>query len=66
MKTLRWLVFPVLALFSAVSVPAHAYTPKVTKADIVAGGGSCAGNLCTINGRMWDCSGGGYCTLIKT
>lgn len=40
------------------------YVARVTRADIRAGGGSCAGNLCTINGKMWDCTGGGYCSTI--
>lgn len=46
---------------------AHAaYSPRVTKADIKAGGGTCASNLCTINGTMWNCSGGGYCSRIDS
>ena len=40
------------------------YVPKVTRTDIVEGGGTCAGNFCTINGRDWDCGGGGLCSLI--
>jgi hypothetical protein len=40
-----------------------AYDPRVTRKDIVDGFGSCIGTMCTINGRVWDCSGGGYCKL---
>jgi hypothetical protein len=41
------------------------YVPRVTREDIRSGGGSCAGNLCTINGTMWNCTGGGYCSVIQ-
>jgi hypothetical protein len=55
----------IAALLLAVGTSgAQAYAARVSKADIKAGGGTCAGSLCTINGTMWDCSGGGYCTRI--
>lgn len=41
------------------------YTPRVTRADILGGGGSCASSLCTAsNGSTWQCSGPGYCTYL--
>lgn len=41
------------------------YTPRVRRADILAGGGSCASSLCTAsNGTMWQCSGTGYCDYL--
>lgn len=40
------------------------YTARVTIKDIKAGFGSCVGTTCTINGRTWDCKGGGYCALV--
>lgn len=51
-------------LLSVGMAGAQAYTAKVTRADIKAGGGRCAGNLCTINGTMWYCSGSGYCQRV--
>lgn len=41
-----------------------AYLPRVTRKDLEAAGASCAGDLCSINGQMWDCRGGGYCSRI--
>lgn len=40
------------------------YVPRVTRADLRAAGASCAGNLCTLSGRSWDCTGGGLCSQI--
>jgi hypothetical protein len=40
------------------------YDPRVTIKDITAGNGTCVGTYCQINGRDWDCSGGGYCKLL--
>jgi len=40
------------------------YVPRVSRADLREAGASCAGNLCTLNGRSWDCSGGGFCSQI--
>jgi hypothetical protein len=37
----------------------------VTIQDIKDGFGKCVGTTCTINGRVWDCKGGGYCTLVN-
>lgn len=53
------------ALLLAVGMAgAQAYQAKVTKADIKAGGGTCAGNVCTINGTMWYCGSTGYCYRV--
>jgi len=40
------------------------YMPRVTKKDIIQGGGKCtASGACDLYGS-WNCSGGGYCSLI--
>lgn len=45
-------------------VTAYAYEPNVTKKDIIDGGGFCiTSSYCFINGKVWDCSGGGKCVL---
>jgi hypothetical protein len=40
------------------------YTANVRRGDIIGGGGTCAGNLCSLGGQTWDCSGGGLCSNI--
>jgi len=40
------------------------YTPRVTRSDILAGGGSCASSLCTLGGASYQCSGPGTCTYL--
>jgi len=66
MNAVRLALLSVAASLAVLSVPAHSYVAKITKSDILAGGGRCAGNLCTINGRMYDCTGSGYCTIIQS
>ena len=41
------------------------YIARVTRMDIIEGGGRCAGNLCTIGSTTWNCGGGGYCSRIQ-
>jgi len=45
---------------------AFAYTPKVTYSDLRQAGAKCVGTLCTLNGTLWDCKGGGSCTRVIT
>jgi hypothetical protein len=61
-----------LALLLPSTLPAfgeakkQTYQPNVTRADLVASGAKCSGNLCTdTTGRMWNCGGGGKCSVIK-
>lgn len=46
--------------------PLTKYTPRVTRADILAGGGSCASSLCTLGPYTYQCSGSGTCTYLGT
>jgi len=63
MKVFFKLLAPIIA--ALIAVPSQAYVAKITKADIHAGGGSCIGNLCRINGKIYDCSGS-TCVQIRS
>lgn len=52
-------------MLAVLSLPADAYSPKVTKADILATGGKCTlSGVCSLGGLTFNCRGSGYCTRI--
>jgi hypothetical protein len=55
----------VLAAVGTVDV-AHAYDPRVTRDDLKAAKAQrTTGDGWVLNGRLWNCSGGGYCTIVS-
>jgi hypothetical protein len=41
------------------------YDPRITLADLKAAGARCAGTTCELGGHLYECSGGGYCSVSK-
>lgn len=51
---------------AALSGTAEAYTARITAKDLQdAGAGRSAGGGYILNGRLYDCSGTGYCTSVR-
>lgn len=40
------------------------YKPNVKLADLRAAGARCIGTHCVLDGKDWDCKGGGLCTQV--
>lgn len=65
MNRIRHLFAASCSMLAVLSLPADAYSPKVTKADILAAGGKCTlSGVCSLGGLTFNCRGSGYCTRI--
>jgi hypothetical protein len=49
---------------SRLGAGSHGYKPNVKLADLRAAGASCVGTFCTLNGKGWNCKGGGLCDQV--